>query len=222
MNTLPRKSLAIAAVLLLSVPSAVGVQRALAPTRGDIPAWLAALGFELVYLSVALLILRPELRRYAQRIALGAVVTAVSLNSIADYAARVPGGLATWPQARALFDPLALALAIGESLPLAVLAYALATLLHRLGEDTAIAPIEAPNAPAIAPIEVPTVAYAREAMPPPVVAHNALPNGHNATIATTPIVAAHCPHCSAVLPSPAHLGAAKRWGYCKECKPPTN
>jgi hypothetical protein len=33
-NTLRRKALALAAVLLLLVPSAIGVQYALAPTRG--------------------------------------------------------------------------------------------------------------------------------------------------------------------------------------------
>lgn len=142
-NTWARKSLAVAAVLLLSVPSAVGVQRALAPTRGDVAAWLAAAGFEAVYLAVALLVLTPTLRRYAQRVALGAVLTAISLNSIADYAARVPGGLASWAEAQRLFDPLGLTLAIAESVPLAALAYAMATLLHRLAEtdDHADAPV---------------------------------------------------------------------------------
>lgn len=156
-NTWARKSLAVAAVLLLSVPSAVGVQRALAPTRGDVAAWLAAAGFEAVYLAVALLVLTPALRRYAQRVALGAVLTAISLNSIADYAARVPGGLASWAEAQRLFDPLGLALAVAESVPLAALAYAMATLLHRLAEADEHAAPTAPTWEA-----APTLALARE------------------------------------------------------------
>lgn len=62
MNSIKRKLPALAAVLLLSVPSAIGVQRALAPTRGGVAAWLAAAGFEAVYLSTAILILSTDLR----------------------------------------------------------------------------------------------------------------------------------------------------------------
>lgn len=57
LNTWRRKALAIAAVALLSVPSAIGVQRALSPTRGEIAGWLAAAGFELIYISTAVLVL---------------------------------------------------------------------------------------------------------------------------------------------------------------------
>lgn len=131
---LSRKALALLAVLLLSVPSAIGVQHALAPTRGEAAGWLAAAGFELVYLSTAILSLSPELRTYAQRVALSAVATAIVLNTIADYSQRVPLGLANATQAWERFDALALVLSLVESLPLAGLAYAMATLLHRLSE----------------------------------------------------------------------------------------
>jgi hypothetical protein len=124
------------AVLCLSAPSAVGVFKALEPTRGPIAAGLAAAGFELSYLSLSLLVLHPELRRQARAVALGAVITAIVLNGLADYSARVADGLSSWPNAVRLFDPLALALAILESAPLAGLAYALASLLHRLAEAT--------------------------------------------------------------------------------------
>jgi len=134
-NSLKRKALALLAVLLLSVPSAIGVQHALAPTRGPIAAWMGAAGFEAVYLSTAVLVLNSELRRYAQKIALAAVITAVVLNSVADYAARNPLGLVSAAQAWQHFDGLALALSLVESLPLAGLSYAMASLLHRLAEQ---------------------------------------------------------------------------------------
>lgn len=146
-NTWPKLAAAVAAVMLLSAPSAVGVARALEPTRGPWAAWAAAAGFELAYLSLSLLTLRPELRRQARAVALGAVFTAVALNTLADYAHRVPGGLSAWPTFRATFDPLALGLALGESLPLAGLAFALASLLHRLAEQPAEDAL-APAAPA--------------------------------------------------------------------------
>jgi hypothetical protein len=127
--------IAVVAVLLLSAPSAVGVYRALNPTRGTIAAGLAAAGFELAYLSLSLLTLRPALRQQARAVALGAVITAIGLNGLADYAHRVIGGLASWAAAQHLFDPLALILSLAESAPLAGLAFALASLLHRLAEE---------------------------------------------------------------------------------------
>ena len=127
-------TLAVVAVLALSAPAAVGVYRALEPTRGAGAAGLAALGIELAYLSLALLTLSAELRAHARAVALSAVGTSISLNVLADYSARVPGGLTSWPQAVARFDPLALGLAVVESAPLAGLAFALASLLHRLAE----------------------------------------------------------------------------------------
>lgn len=176
MNTWKRKALAFAAVALLSVPSAIGVQRALAPTRGELAGWLAAAGFEAVYLATAVLILSSDLRRYAQRVALAAVGTAVLLNTLADYAHRVPGGLDGWPQFRATFDALALGLSLVESVPLAGLSYAMATLLHRLAEQPTRAEddrwldreLSAPAAPSWAgPVVVAQPAsYAREAAQP--------------------------------------------------------
>lgn len=212
-NSWQRKALAIAAVALLSVPSAVGVQRALEPTRGMVASWLAAAGFEAVYLATAVLILSPDLRRFAQRVALAAVATAVSLNALADYAHRVPGGLASWQDAQLLFDPLAASLALAESLPLAALAYAMATLLHRLAEaegDAPEAPASLPDAPQAALLLAREAAY-----PQPVAVHaeaptgsqDAHPEGHK------------CPSCGAALASAAHVGAAKRWGHCPQCKP---
>jgi hypothetical protein len=136
-NSFKRKTLALLAVLLLSVPSAIGVQHALAPTRGMVASWMGAAGFEAVYLSTAILILSTGLRRYAQRVALAAVITAVVLNTIADYAARNPLGLVSAGAAWQHFDGLALALSLIESLPLAGLSYAMASLLHRLAEQEA-------------------------------------------------------------------------------------
>jgi hypothetical protein len=167
-NTWWKLIAAVAAVLCLSAPSAVGVYRALEPTRGAIAAGLAALGFELAYLSLSLLTLRPELRAQARRVALAAVATAIVLNTLADYAHRVAGGLSSWPAAVRLFDPLALGLSFIESAPLAALAYALASLLHRLAEAapaqaaTAVAPSTEANAE-----PVPALAWARAGYPAP-------------------------------------------------------
>jgi hypothetical protein len=172
-NTWWKIAAAVLAVLLLSMPSAVGVYKALEPTRGAFAAGAAAAGFELAYLSLSLLTLRPELRRQAQLVAFGAVATAIALNGLADYAHRVPGGLASWVEAQRLFDPLALALAVGESMPLAGLAYALASLLHRLAEQPTRAEddrwldreLQQPASPAWAgPVVV--ASHAREAAQP--------------------------------------------------------
>ena len=123
--------LATLAVLLLSAPSALGVQRALAPTRGDLAGWLAAVGIELAYLSLAFAAFEDQRRqRLAVRVARAAVLTAITLNVLADYAARAPGGLSSAAAFTATFDWLLLALAVLESAPLAALAYTLATLLH--------------------------------------------------------------------------------------------
>jgi hypothetical protein len=115
-----------------------------------VASWMGAAGFEAVYLSTAILILSTGLRRYAQRVALAAVITAIVLNAVADYAARVPGGLSSATAAWSSFDPLALLLSLVESAPLAGLSYAMATLLHRLAEqaepeeDTRAAPSRRP------------------------------------------------------------------------------
>jgi hypothetical protein len=141
MNAKWKIGVAVVAVMSLSAPAAVGVYSALVPTRGMIAAGLAALGIELTYLSLALLAMAPALRSEARRVAVLAVATSITLNSLADYAARVPGGLSSSGQALALFDPLALGLSVLESAPLAGLAYALATLLHRLAEEGAPAEV---------------------------------------------------------------------------------
>lgn len=146
MNTWKRRALAVLAVALLSVPSALGVFKALEPSRGLVGAALAAAGFEAVYLSTAVLVLTSDLRAYARRVALAAVATAIILNTLADYQVKVPGGLASWAAAQRLFDPLALVLSLVESAPLAGLAYAMAELLHRLGEATPDTP-QAPRPP---------------------------------------------------------------------------
>jgi predicted RNA-binding Zn-ribbon protein involved in translation (DUF1610 family) len=123
--------LATLSVLLLSAPSALGVQRALAPTRGELAGWLAAVGIELAYLSLAFAAFEDQRRqRLASRVARAAVLTAITLNVLADYAARVPAGLSGAAQFLATFDWLLLALSALESAPLATLAYTLATLLH--------------------------------------------------------------------------------------------
>jgi predicted RNA-binding Zn-ribbon protein involved in translation (DUF1610 family) len=123
--------LAALAMLLLSAPSALGVQRALAPTRGELAGWLAALGIELAYLSLAFIEFDDVQRqRNAARVAKTAVATAIVLNVLADYAARVPAGLTSAAAFLGTFDWLLLALSVLESAPLAGLAYTLAVLLH--------------------------------------------------------------------------------------------
>ena len=123
--------LATLSVLLLSAPSALGVQRALAPTRGELAGWLAAVGIELAYLSLAFAAFADRQRqRLAARVARAAVLTAITLNVLADYAARVPEGLSSAAQFLTTFDWLLLMLSVLESAPLATLAYTLATLLH--------------------------------------------------------------------------------------------
>ncbi|MBX0326952.1 hypothetical protein K2Z83_04555 [Oscillochloris sp. ZM17-4] len=208
MNINPRWKIGIAvlAVLLLSAPSAVGVFRALEPTRGAIASALAAGGFELAYLSLSLLSLRPDLRRQARAVALGAVATAIALNGLADYAHRVPGGLANWLAAQHLFDPLALALSVAESAPLAGLAFALASLLHRLAEEPPPEPTmlaataETDDAPAEA--APPALAWAREEFTEPLLV-NLLESdantdgvaGNNSNTPEEPKVVYRCRQC---------------------------
>lgn len=133
MNNWKRKALAITAIALLSTPSALGVYSWLAPLRGFIAAGMAAAGFELAYLSLSLLLLSGELRDYAQRTAYTAVSVAVLLNVCVDYAAKT-NGLGSTHTFIATFDILSLVLAVVESLP-AVLAFNIASLMHRLNEQ---------------------------------------------------------------------------------------
>jgi hypothetical protein len=216
MNTWTRKALAVTAVALLSVPSAIGVQHALEPTRGTIASWLAAAGFESVYLSTALLILNGHLRVYAQRVALAAVSTAILLNVIADYAMRVPDGLSNGKAFMATFDWLSLLLSVVESLPLAALAYAMATLLHRLSEVEA----QDPDANTV----VDTVTTALEAQS---TQYDQMIEGLTARIEaleTMPTdanqeVAYRCPHCGIELPNKQAKASAVSHGHCRHCKP---
>jgi hypothetical protein len=200
--------IAVVAVLCLATPAALGVFAALAPTRGVYAASLAAIGIELSYLALAVLALRPDLRRQARAVALSAVSTSVLLNVVFDYSARNPGALASWPEAVARFDPLLLVISIVESAPLAVLAFSLAMLIHRLGEA------EAPSqhTPDMPPSLSVSPAYAREAAPPMPV----LVTPDNAAGALSQSY--QCPHCGSSLATAANLGAAKRWGHCPACK----
>lgn len=211
---------AILAVLLLSAPSAVGVYRALEPTRGAVAAGLAAAGFELAYLSLSLLSLRPELRRQARAVALGAVATAIALNGLADYAHRVPGGLESWAEAQRLFDPLALVLSIGESAPLAGLAFALASLLHRLAEEHTPNRSEAATWEGGVAEPEPTLSWARE-VSLPTLQPATVPEATQAFPEACEAARYLCPSCGVNL-SLGQYGAAKKHGHCRHCKEASN
>jgi len=185
--------LATLSVLLLSAPSALGVQRALAPTRGELAGWLAAVGIELAYLSLAFAAFADRQRqRLAARVARAAVLTAITLNVLADYAARVPAGLSGAAQFLASFDWLLLALSVLESAPLATLAYTLATLLHTHSSSH----------------------------PQPDASHTAQHTAHTDThTAHTQRTASYrCPHCGAALAKQQQYAAALRYGHCGKCK----
>ena len=197
--------LATLSVLLLSAPSALGVQRALAPTRGDLAGWLAAVGIELAYLSLAFAAFAdPQRQRLASRVARAAVLTAITLNVLADYAARVPVGLSGAAQFLASFDWLLLALSVLESAPLAALAYTLATLLHSSAQQhTADAAQHTADA-------AQHTADAAEHM----LQHTAEHQQQHQQRAALPY---RCPHCDAAL-TQQQYGAARRYGYCGKCK----
>lgn len=201
-NSWKRKALALASVPALALPSAIGVERYLAPDSGAVAAWSAAVGFEVLYIGVNILILRsPELRRYARNVSLAAVATAVLLNSLAHYRANVPAAYSGAP-----FSILAFALALVASLPLAGLAYAVSVLLHRLSEDEAAATEILNEALATAPA-VSVSAHERPAIEAP------------ATPALTDTATRWpCPRCGVALASGGAFGAAKTNGYCKTCK----
>jgi len=130
--------IAIAAVLLLSIPSAMGVQAALTPSRGAIAGWLAAIGIELAYLSLALLEVPERLRSTVRATAVWAVGSAILLNTLADYTAKVPNGLTGAEAFVQSFDWLLLALSVVESAPLSGLAFAIALILHNLNHRSKI------------------------------------------------------------------------------------
>lgn len=202
-NSWRRKALALASVPALAVPSAIGVQRYLAPESGTVAAWSAAVGFEAVYVGTNILILRsPELRRYARNVNLAAVATAVLLNSLAHYRTNIP-----LAYSGASFSLLAALLAIVASLPLAGLAYAVSVLLHRLSEDEAVAEEMLRDALASAPA-VSVSMPAHDALPAHAV--NALPESIDAESYV-------CPKCGSDLDRSKWM-AARRWGHCKTCK----
>ena len=220
--------LATLSVLLLSAPSALGVQRALAPTRGELAGWLAAVGIELAYLSLAFAAFEDrQRRRLAARVARAAVLTAIVLNVLADYAARVPEGLSSAAQFLTTFDWLLLMLSVLESAPLATLAYTLATLLHSSAQQ------HTADASAYAQHQHQQHRQYRQHT----VEHQHQHQQHSADAAEYMLqhsadAAEHqhqqhqqqraalpyrCPRCDAAL-TQQQYGAARRYGYCGKCK----
>ena len=194
--------LATFSVLLLSAPSALGVQRALAPTRGDVAGWLAAAGIELAYLSLAFATFADQRRqRLAARVARAAVLTAITLNVIADYAARVPTGLSGAAQFLATFDWLLLILSLLESAPLAALAYTLATLLHTHSSAQ-------------------HTTDAEQMHPKPDTNSHPHPisDAHSNSDTNSHPQSHCCPRCGAKLAKQQQYAAARRYGYCGKCR----
>ena len=126
-----RLFIAVLCIALLSAPSALGVQRALAVTRGDFASWLAAIGIELAYVTTIILSSATRVQHEARRVALFAVSAAIILNIVADYAARQPESLTSSAAFVQTFDVLLIVLSIVESAPLAGLAYVVALLTHK-------------------------------------------------------------------------------------------
>jgi hypothetical protein len=211
--------LATLSVLLLSAPSALGVQRALAPTRGDAAGWLAAVGIELAYLSLAFAAFAdPQRQRLASRVARAAVLTAITLNVLADYAARVPEGLSSAAQFLTTFDWLLLMLSVLESAPLATLAYTLATLLHSSAQQhTADAARHTADAAQHMLQQHQqhqqhhTAEHQHQHQQHHTAEHQ---HQHQQQRAALPY---RCPRCGAVL-TQQQYGAARRYGYCGKCK----
>jgi hypothetical protein len=191
-------------VPLLAIPSAAGVYFWLTPHIGQIPAGMTAVGFEILYVSVNILVIStPELRRYARNVALSGVATAIIFNTLYRYQAMIGGDV----RAVAL-DWVALGLAVLESIPLAGLAYAMSVLLHRLSEADAPPMHDTPDAHAYAPL---SAAYARIDAPPQV------------QFSPPQRVELHsraCPKCNAPLDAKQYA-AAKRWMHCAACKEQT-
>jgi Pyruvate/2-oxoacid:ferredoxin oxidoreductase delta subunit len=209
--------LATLSVLLLSAPSALGVQRALAPTRGDLAGWLAAVGIELAYLSLAFAAFEDQRRqRLAARVARAAVLTAITLNILADYAARVPAGLSGAAAFTASFDWLLLALSVLESAPLATLAYTLATLLHSSAQHPhPLADTHTAHTAHTADTHTAHTAHTADTHTAHT-AHTAHTDTHTADAQRT--ASYQCPHCGAALAKQQQYAAALRYGYCAGCK----
>ena len=205
MNSWKRIALTILAVPLLAAPSAYGVYRYLEPESGALAAASAAIGFELLYLGVNVLTLHTaELRAYARRVALAAVLTAVTFNALAHYAAKVAHAFGGAP-----FALLPAILALITSLPLAGLAYAVSVLLHRISEAQSAQPD--PDAPSNAAHGALVIAQAADAMLP-------FPEPSSALAVHT---SEHrCPRCGQPI-SQHQAAAAQRWGErwkgCTHC-----
>ena len=180
-----------------------------------VPAWVAfvsAAAFEATYVGLAVARVSDHDRKRAALIAASAVAVSVLYNVASGLFHRRPELLDN--------PPLWLdgALAVMHGLPLAVVAYAVASLLlhaESRREDTA------------APATMPTLAYARLADPP----HYPMPEmarmppspeagAMPAKASTKATKAFHaCPACGGALASAGAYGAAQRWGHCKACKP---
>jgi hypothetical protein len=222
-NSWRRKALALLSVPALAGPSAVGVYRYLAPESGTIAAASAAIGFEVLYLGANILIIRTgKLRSYARNVSLAAVATAIIFNTLAHYAAKVPGGLEGAP-----FNTLAGVLALVVSVPLAGLAYAVSVLLHQLSEDEAqaaevgVQAMSAPSARASLPVLTQPTTASQLGMPTALTAPTAdalqpTTKGWNA------VDGYRCPRCGAPI-SQAMYAASQRWGDkwggCRQCRP---
>lgn len=129
----PRRRLGITlcqlAVPALAIPSAIGVAKFFSVADGA-SHWtaqgiIAAVGFELMNVGLSILdVRRPELHPVVQRVRFWSVSTAIALNVIAHYGARVPG--------LDRLDVVGGLLALVASVPLAILYVALAGLLHTI------------------------------------------------------------------------------------------
>jgi len=220
-QSLWRKLPAMASVPMLGLPSAMGVEKYLEPIVGWFAAWSAAAGFETMYIGVNILVINsPELRRYARNIMLLAVLTAVTLNTLAHYQTRMGGDIlavdVNWP---------ALILSLVESLPLAGLSCAISVLLHLISYEEAGMPPPAPREPRrwnrptwlrwpewLKIPELPSLLPpAQPLQPAPAPAGSGLPGGQN------PIPYYPCPHgCGAFLDTGAY-GRAMQHGRCERC-----
>lgn len=134
-----RRAPALLSVLLLSVPSAIGVYAALLATRGALGALSAALGFECFYLGMSLVAFNGAWKYAALGGQVAAVLVAITLNTIASYielvlqsAVAAPIAPAARIDALRVWDGLLLTVALVESAPLALLALCGALLLHVL------------------------------------------------------------------------------------------
>lgn len=163
-----------------------------------VPAWVAfvsAAAFEGVYVGLAVAQVRPADRRRASLIAGTAVAVSVLYNVAAGLFHRRPELLLDAPL---WLDAL---LALMHGMPLAVVAYAVASLLlHAEHPQDATMPAS-------------PLIYARlaDAFPAP------QPTGMYARPESIDATPHACPKCHAPLDA-ARWRAARRWGHCSACK----